>query len=409
MNLETLTTPENIVEIESTEQFYQSFNNSVFWDFSTDVLNYGNAWSLWEYAAFEYTHNASIYNSQDFSVSDLAELFSYASAQQWTYNTPDATGMLKAMAGRTFSSYVLQQFSHQIASGGSAEKLTLMFGSFEPMLAFFALSDLATGPSSGRFTSLPLYGSTMTFELYSNEVTPSGNDTFAFPDISSLWVRFLFRNGTDASEPLTEFSLFGRGNSEDDMQWSDFLQDMSLFSLDSITDWCNECASDNLFCSALTAEQTNSTSSSPSSSHNKGLSAAVAGVIGAIVTIALALLIAGILALVGFRLSYHPREKGPVNDLGVLKRSATGAGGFKGAEKLASDTDLTVKGAGATVIRHERVGSWELNDGANKHGSIDKDVETARGMGKAYFARRSEDGIGAVDPFGEPVKAVDQV
>lgn len=415
VNTEALSSPAYTNELESTQAFYQSLGSSVFWDFDPLDLNYYNAWDLWEYAAFEYAHNDTLVNSQTFTTDDLDQLFNLASSQQWLFNTPDSTGTLRAMAGRTYASYVLQQFSHQIGSNGTAEKLTLLFGDFEPMLAFFALSDLATGPSSSSFMSLPLYGSTMTFELFSVVDTPAdANAAIPFPeDMSTLQVRFLFRNGTGESDQFVEYALFGNGNSADEMNWNDFVQDMGQFSLNDLVDWCTACDSGNLFCEALDPPVTNGTTgTSPSTSRN-GPSAPVAGVIGAAVTIGVGLIIAAILAFVGFRLNYHPRERGGASDLGVMKRSGSGSGGggFKGAEKLASDTDLAIKGgAGATIIRHERVGSWELNESPDqKHSSLDKDIETARSMSKGSWGRKSEDGLGGVDPYGEPVKALDQV
>ncbi len=233
MNLDSLSSPAFVQEEEATSAFYESLGNSIFWAFDPSDLNYGNAWTLWEYAAFQYQHNKSIYDSQSFTSNDLDQLFSLASAQQWSFNTPDSNGTLKAMAGRTLASFVLQQFSEQIAYNGSAEKLTLLFGSFEPMLAFFALSNLATGPSASLFNSLPLHGSTMAFELYSFAETAT-NESIPFPETSSLWVRFLFRNGTADTVPLIEYPLFGRGNSEDDMRWSDFVDGMDVFALN---DW----------------------------------------------------------------------------------------------------------------------------------------------------------------------------
>jgi hypothetical protein len=282
------------------------------------------------------------------------------------------------------------------------------------MLAFFALSDLATGPSASRFNSLPLHGSTMTFELYSYvETSAPLNESTPFPDTSSLWVRFLFRNGTGASDALIEYPLFGWGNSEDDMTWSDFVQGMGGFSLDDLIDWCLGCQSGSLFCEALMLGISNGTTGAGSSSGNKGLSAPIAGVIGATVTIGLGLIVAAILALVGFRLDYHPREKkgAIVGDLGVLKRSGSGTGGgFKGAEKLASDTDLTMKGGAGASVRHERVGSWELNENPDKkQSSLDKDIESRTAVSNVDYGRRSEDGLGGIDPYGEPVKALDQV
>lgn len=400
--------------MESTNAFYQSLASSVFWAFEADELNYGNAWILWEYAAFEYQHNETLYQGGDFTDADLARLYTLASQQQWGFNTPDSSGTLKAMAGRTYASFVLQQFQHQIASNGSAEKLNLLFGSFEPMLAFFALSNLATGPSASRFNSLPLHGSTMTFELYSYAAMPmSQSQSIPFPDTSELWVRFLFRNGTGSSDPFIEYPLFGRGNSQDDMSWSDFVTGMGDFSLDDLVDWCLECSSGSLFCEALVLNYNSEIGSGTETAKKaKTLSAPVAGVVGATITIALMLIVGAILALVGFRLDYHPREKRGAGDLGVLKRSGSG-GGFKGAEKLASDTDLTMKGgAGASIVRHERVGSWELNEGPDKKlSALDKDIESGRGTGKSTYGRASEDGhgLGGVDPYGEPVKALDQV
>lgn len=92
---------------------------------------------------------------------------------------------------------------------------------------------------------------------------------------------------------------------------------------------------------------------------------------------------------------------------------------------MASDTDLTIKkgGAGASVIRHERVGSWELKDSpsspteSRSAGSLDKEIEAGRTgtdrkervVSTADYGRKSEDGIGAVNPFGDPVKPVDHV
>jgi hypothetical protein len=415
VNVELLSSPAFVQEEQATSAFYESLGSSVFWAFDPSDLNYANAWTLWEYAAFEYQHNQSIYDSQTFTADDLDQLFNLASAQQWSFNTPDANGTLQAMAGRTYASFVLQQFDHQIASNGSAEKLTLMFGSFEPMLAFFALSNLATGPSASRFNSLPLHGSTMIFELYSwSEIPANQNESIPFPDTSSLRVRFWFRNGTDDSESLIEYPLFGRDESQDDMSWSDFVEGMADFSLDDLVDWCLSCESGSLFCEALMLDYSNGTTEAGSSKSDKGVSAPVAGVIGATVTIALGLIVAAVLALVGFRLDYHPRQKkGTVaGDLGVLKRTGSGTGGgFKGAEKLASDTDLTMKGgAGASVVRHERVGSWELNENPDKkHSSLDKDIENGGEASSANYVRRSEDGLGGVDPYGEPVKALDQV
>lgn len=416
LTAQTLYSGSFIQEVQNTETFYTSLNGSVFQGLPIDILNYGNAWDLYDYALFEYNHNSTIFNNSDFTAADLEILYSLASAQQLKFNTPSGGTTIQAMAGRTLASKVLEQFSHNIDSSGSADKLTLLFGSFEPFLAFFSLSDLATGPSAGSFNSLPLHGSTMTFELFSMHATPpaNGNLSAPFPDISDLQVRFLYRNGTAESDTLIEYALFGNGN-EAEMTWTDFVYGMGEFSLNDLVDWCIECNTASLFCEALEDNQiTNSSSSSSNgkSSGTSGITPVVGGVIGAAVTTALMIILAAALLLFGFRLEQRERNaKG--GDLGVLKRSGSGNGGFKGAERLESDTDLRLKGgAGATVVRHERVGSWELNESPTdrKHASLDKEIESGGISSTMDYRRHSEDhGLGNVNPFGDPVKPLDQV
>jgi len=50
-----------------------------------------------------------------------------------------------------------------------------------------------------------------------------------------------------------------------------------------------------------------------------------------------------------------------------------------------------------------------LNESPTKQGSLDKDVESGRVVSGADYGRRSEDGMERIDPFGDPVKAVDTV
>lgn len=402
-------------QIAATQPFYDSLASTLFWDYDPSIVNFGNAWILYEYALYQYNHN----RSNPVSSSDLSQLYNLASQQQFELNTPDSLTTIPSIAGQTLASAVLQQFQHTIASSGVADKLTLMFGSFEPFLSFFSLSELSTGPSASMFNSLPNHGSSMIFELFSNPSTSTSaneNLTTPFPGTDELFVRFLFRNGTSDTDPIIEYPLFGRGPSEDDMSWIDFVQGMGDFSLNDVVDWCDACNSITLFCEAI-ATDTSNTTTPVSSSSKKSISPVIGGVIGATVTLGVAILVAIILGLLGFRLDYHEkRAKGGVPDVGgitVLKRSGSGtAGGFKGAEKLASDTDLTLKsGAGASVIRHERVGSWELNESPTSAKGLDKDIESGRMervVSGADYGRRSEENE-HVDPFGDPVKVAEQV
>ena len=191
---------------------------------------------------------------------------------------------------------------------------------------------------------------------------------------------------------------------------------MGSFSLHDLGDWCAGCDADTIFCEAIENDTTpaNGTDTTCAVPGAGQMSPAVVGVVGAVVFLAMLLLSALVAGLCGFRVSFHRRRKagteaGAIGGIGALKSSGSGnGGGFKGAEKLASDTDLTLEGGpGASVVKHERVGSWELND--KKNGALDKDVESGRMervVSRADYGRRSEE---IVDPFGDPVKPLDQV
>lgn len=397
----------------ANEGFYENLTNSAFSGLETDIVSYANAMDLYEYALYQYNHNTTFHDS--LAPGDLAQLYALASKQQWAYNAPSPGAYINSIAGQTLGSKVVQQLAHNIASGGVSNKLTLMFGSFQPFVSFFALSGLSTGPAGKAFSSLPEHGSVMAFELFSNP-SSNQNDSSSYPSSDELFVRFLFRNGTDDNADMVQYPLFGRGNSQVDMSWQEFVNGMSDFSLDTIVDWCTSCEAVNLFCEAIEQNVSNSTSpgNGLTASHNNSVSPAIAGIIGATVTLAVGILTGIILCLFGFRVDYRERnQKGNAGDIGVLRRSGSGNGGFKGAEKLASDTDLRLKGgAGATVVRHERVGSWELNESPKadgKHSSLDKEIESGRTANNLNYRRTSEDGIGNVNPFGDPVKPLDQV
>lgn len=191
------------------------------------------------------------------------------------------------------------------------------------------------------------------FELFSD-----GTNTTSFPDEDDLWVRFLYRNGTEEDAPVYEYPLFGLGISQTRIKYRDFVSNIKRFSIDDVPTWCNTCNSVSIFCSAL--RQSSSTSSGKSStSKDLNLSPAVAGVIGAVMAIAVIAVAIVSLAVFG-RFGVHRNPPG----------QKTALGGFKGAEKMASDKDLSVARNGA---KHERVGSWELGGPGRPVAGVSKD------------------------------------
>lgn len=221
---------------------------------------------------------------------------------------------------------------------------------------------------------MPNFGASAVFELFSL----SNSSVGTIPDQKDLFVRFLFRNGTEADETLQAYSLFNRPKEQFDMPWSDFVQLMNGIQIQGTNNWCNICnAVDSAipFCAA--------SSKFGDSGKHSGLSPVVAGVIGAVVTLAVAALLFGaVMLLAGVRLHRN----------GGSRRSSD-LGGFKGGQKMASDQDLSIpKGGavvGATVERHghERHGSWEL-----------KQSEPTQNDGDWRSARPSMEQIRAVQP-----------
>ncbi|PQE08874.1 histidine acid phosphatase protein [Rutstroemia sp. NJR-2017a BVV2] len=421
VNLRTTADPSGSL-MSTTLDFYRSQADTFFSGIPTDLLNYGNAIDLYEYALYQYNHNSSIYNSSS-SPHLLNTIYELASEKAQALNTPSAYSNIQVIPGQSLASYLLQQFNAVVTSNGTYDKLTLLFGSFEPMLAFFYLSSLSTSDlTTKQFSMLPDHGSIMAFELFSYIPTSTAqSSTIPFPSTDDLYVRFLFRNGTDATDPLISYPLFNRGNSEIDMRFDDFVLEVGKFSLSGVVEWCNACGSVNLFCGDLLGNESGSGSGSNSSvgSTKGGMGAVVAGVIGAFATLVAVLLLCGVLALFGFRIGYRGRgKKGGAEGVAVLRRGSSHAGngvkgGFKGAEKLASDTDLTMVKGGGGMVRHERVGSWELNESPVKT-NLDKEVEEGvskpeRVVSMADYGRRSEDGIGPVDPYGKGVEREDYV
>ncbi|XMA17212.1 hypothetical protein WAI453_010003 [Rhynchosporium graminicola] len=448
--IETIISPAYANRIEDTQTYYSSFTDLVFPDRDSSTINYAYAWEVYEGALYQYKHNTTIQNSTSFTADDLAILRSLASEQQWTFNTPHTDDLINAVSGRTFAAKVLQRLNANIASRGVFSKLSLFFGTHEPFLAFFALSNLATGASGPQFNTLPDHGSTMTFELFSTQEssTPDRDAssenttaTITMPSPDQLSVRFLFRNGSAPQEDMRSYSLFGRGNSETVIPWLEFRRLMGRMAMTDALDWCRTCEAKTIFCEAFEAVAVGDQSgngdgnsdgngdgdggSEPPLTHESqnGISATVGGVIGAAVAVALFLLLVAGLLCAGFRVE-HRKRGGAGRDLGgisVIKRASSGsgsgnAGGFKGADRLESDTDLAIKsGMGAAVVRHERVGSWELGQSPNadfKHRSLDKEIESRisseRVVSGTDYGRRSRE-LERENPFVDPVRAVERV
>ncbi|KAK8038496.1 hypothetical protein PG993_006907 [Apiospora rasikravindrae] len=398
---------------ESLELYSDLSKTSVFAGtepFQPHLANFDHAYELWDYASYQYNHNATVRDA--LGAETLNRLGQLASDQQFDYNgNLSASGlqkgdMIRAIAGRTLAARVSAQLRSQIA-GGYPHKLSLMIGSFEPMLAFFALSQLSDGPSALRFRTIPEPGSAMVFELFSvsddddndsSSSSSSSRKSQQYPDEDDLWVRFLYRYGTNDSQPLTEYPLFGRGNSQSSMKWRDFHSAVADIAVADLSDWCRLCSAPTLYCMAVEANMGDGSCSSWPSTSNGGfggfrrrMSPTLGGVIGALVTLAVVTL-AGIATF--FLGGLRVRRRSDRHDAAVQRSNSFG--GFKGAEKMASDKDLSVARGGG---RHERVGSWEMGGPATPP-NVARGGETT--FGATVVRKLDDDGVSIMGE--EPVK-----
>ncbi|KAK3946249.1 histidine phosphatase superfamily [Diplogelasinospora grovesii] len=344
---------------QDTLPFYHALWDRIFQkQFRMTMANFYNAYLLYDYASFQYNHDNE--TRALITADNLTTLAQLASSEQRYRNAnlsaSDVTGgnMIRTIAGRTMAAKVVALFRDNINSAGASGKMNLVFSSFEPFVAFFALASLINGPSGANFVSLPNPGAAMVFELFS-----IGGNESAYPSVDNLWVRFYYRNGTDSAAPFIQYSLFGNGNANSRLQFTDFVTEINSISVDSVASWCQVCDSVGaaLFCSGLLSNSAGAGDpSAVSGGGNPVVNPVIAGVIGAAVSISvigLAILAAIVYGGVRFHRAGSPQA-----------RNST-LGGFKGAEKMASDTDIAYAKSG---VRHERTGSWELHDGGNGKG-----------------------------------------
>ncbi|KAK0626930.1 histidine phosphatase superfamily [Immersiella caudata] len=350
----------------NTKNFYQNLWVQVLHEvFPSSMANFANAYILYDYAQFRYTHNNS--TRKNITADELAMMARFASTEQRNKNANLSVSgtsqgdMIRAVAGRTMAAKTLSFLRENIRLGGATNKINIAFTTLETFVAWFALSGLVTGEHMAEFKPLPEPGGMMVFELFS-----IGGRTDSYPELDNLWVRFLYRNGTDPGDQLTTYSLFNSTLGR--LPFREFMSQVQSFDVSTIAEWCKLCDGVSLFCSDL-----KSRNSSPGLSSGRGafIQPTVAGAIGAAVTLAVAGLLFFIAILLGV-IRFHRT--------GSDTKACTGTlGGFKGAEKMSSDTDLAWARGGT---RHERTGSWELRGkkGADVEGQEEGVSPSATGV-----------------------------
>ncbi|OQD81512.1 hypothetical protein PENANT_c027G11510 [Penicillium antarcticum] len=357
--------------IRDTEAFYVNLWHSalsgVFED--EESSTYTNAVPIADYIDYELAHNESfqqaLHDADILRARSLADKFLYDTNSQQDSSHGSMIRNVSPIAGKTLATSLMESFDMNIQEDGTQEKMTLLFGGDEPAMALSSLLGLANAHQP-NFFSRPVRGGSLVFELYSfgeDEEYPT------YPGYDNLYVRFLLHNGTDDATQFQPYPLFGYSPSHSYVRYSEFRAQLETFALSSIQEWCTVCNSAAIFCTGVMDTE----SSKPEK--KRTMAPAVAGVIGAVVT----LIVVGIFTIVGFLLC------------GVRKRreSKSSMGGFKGTDKMASDTDVAFRSpiwgdaktensthdasAGVVVQGHERSGSWEMGQQGREVDHIQQD------------------------------------
>lgn len=241
-------------------------------------VSYSQAYNVFDLLNVASIHNASV--ASEIKSEDLDQLRYLADEWEWNHNY-NATQPDRSIGGMSLAGGFLRQLK-TVVEGKAKTKFSLMAGSYDTFLSFFGLTNLTA--ASPDFHGLPNYAASMTLELYTDDT----NESFPKNPAQDLMVRFLFRNGTDDSDSLDAYPLFG--GSEVSMPYGRFVDELSSRSIVTLGDWCIACQSEESFCSAATQDNSAASPSSPNTP--SGLSNGAAGAIGAVVALAVAAMVA---------------------------------------------------------------------------------------------------------------------
>lgn len=307
---------EYLSTLASTQSFYQSLLPVIDSTFPSSQADYKNAYTIYDYVHVSTIHNTSIPSSDLLTPATLHQLQTRADQHEFglAYN---ASEPIRAIAGSVLAGQVLQFLNATVQAQSSASTpapvLGIQFGAYASFLSFFGLASL---PSvSADFTGIVDYASSIVFELVSS--SDDNGDDYS--------VRFLFSNGTASpSNPPKEFPLFGQDKTP--LPWNDFVSGMQKFAVADTASWCRACGETTGTCAVAlgltgSGNGNGSVSATPQTGKKSGLSTAVAGVVGALVTLVVILgFEALVMAFAGLRVvKKRALQRAVVEDGGVAE------------------------------------------------------------------------------------------
>jgi Histidine phosphatase superfamily (branch 2) len=391
-----ISTPEFQNEIDTYQQFMNSLRHDL--DPALNVFPntpswFGSSYLIWDWIQHQAMNNSAMAADAQ-GVRYVADAY-----MQGIYGNVSADNGIRAIGGYTLAADILGGLYAMVDYNSSYWPMNIYFTGPEPWISLGALMQL-TSQAGSPWQGLPDPGSSLVFELFSSAATSQDNLAGInpeFPTLDNLQVRVLFRNGTNSTSNLNMQGMFGQPTGNGDPQamlFNDFSNNMSSIAAGDPATWCSACNAQNaIWCAYYTDGAVGL--GSPSSSHSSDpITPTIAGVIGALVALA----VAGgtvLVAMLCFGLRFRRKERKSANPTGTTTRSPkfaissplssprspkAGLGGFKGGEKLASDVDLPSGAApiGASIVKssgHERTESWELRE--NQRKSLDDELRAA--------------------------------
>ncbi|KAK6365296.1 hypothetical protein LTR64_008799 [Lithohypha guttulata] len=282
--------------LDKTSDFYSQLANLLAPVMGEENVTYKNAYDVFDLLNVATIHNGSIVSQ--ITADDLDQLRYFANEYEWNHNF-NASQPGRSIGGMSLAGAILQRLQATIDTSAVRNKFQLMAGSYDTFLAFFGLTNLTA--AGENFYGLPEYAASMAFELFTEAGDLERPASFPTEDAvgHDLKVRFLFRNGTDGSDELAVYPLFG--GSELAIPYGQFADILGSRAINSVRQWCVACGSTQDFCVAANA--TSSAAIGPSSkttafSSRSALSNAAAGGIGAGITLAVVAIIGGVLLTV---------------------------------------------------------------------------------------------------------------
>jgi hypothetical protein len=221
-----------------------------------------NAWNLFDYLNVESIHNSTVANQlSDEQLSQARYWANYHEAGSFVDSDPNNVGNI---AGQAFLAPMLSSI-HDIANTTNPLKFAYMSASYKPFLSLFSMMQLPA-PLSNTVVD---YASAAIVEVSTDNT-----------------VRLLFRNGTSGDfEPYNMF-----GNTQASMSVTDFMNKLQPYAINDLAEWCDVCqTTDARGCSVLASYNGTGGAGYADATSTLGrhhVSPVVAGVIGAMVTLA---------------------------------------------------------------------------------------------------------------------------